>query len=394
MLSRWTALDNLIGKFRQLWQYRPFDHPDYPWRAEFPQLAEWLDGLSIGELTALDRHPRRLMAAVTPFLPALASLPQLIALPSFDRHERPISKRLIYRIPNRKVSQIMEFAAAAQLYDASEILEWCAGKGHLGRLIAAGGAAVTGLEIDQWLCECGEDLARRARVNMSMQAINVSDPAVGRYLTPATHVAALHACGHLHRHLLKLATRQKVAAVSLAPCCYHLGVTGAYRPLSQAAGKMQLSLSKFDIKLALQETVTGNARTTRLRDREMNWRLGFDALQREVGGVDRYATIPSAKESLLSQDFPAFCRWAAAEIDLPLSGSIDFERFLLSGQQRRPMIARMEIVRHVFRRALELWLNYDLTSFLLENGYQVQLGEFCSKEITPRNILIRAERND
>ena len=52
----------------------------------------------------------------------------------------------------------------------------------------------------------------------------------------------------------------------------------------------------------------------------------------------------------------------------------------------------MELVRHLFRRPLEVWLLLDRALFLEEQGYQAEVGTFCPKPMTPRNLLIRAVR--
>ena len=52
----------------------------------------------------------------------------------------------------------------------------------------------------------------------------------------------------------------------------------------------------------------------------------------------------------------------------------------------------MELVRHLFRRPLEIWLLLDRALFLEEQGYRVEVGTFCPKPTTPRNLLIRAVR--
>ena len=64
-----------------------------------------------------------------------------------------------------------------------------------------------------------------------------------------------------------------------------------------------------------------------------------------------------------------------------------------TGERRFGDVARMELVRHLFRRPLEIWLALESRrSFLQEQGYRVEVGEFCAKPMTPRNILIRAVR--
>ncbi len=38
----------------------------------------------------------------------------------------------------------------------------------------------------------------------------------------------------------------------------------------------------------------------------------------------------------------------------------------------------MELVRHLFRRPLELWLVLDRALFLQEQGYRVEVGSFAT----------------
>ncbi|HHO0809956.1 TPA: methyltransferase, partial [Aeromonas hydrophila] len=77
---------------------------------------------------------------------------------------------------------------------------------------------------------------------------------------------------------------------------------------------------------------------------------------------------------------------------LVLPAGLDYAGFLAKGEARYGDVARMELVRHLFRRPLELWLVLDRALFLQEQGYRVEVGEFCDKPMTPRNILIRAVR--
>ena len=54
---------------------------------------------------------------------------------------------------------------------------------------------------------------------------------------------------------------------------------------------------------------------------------------------------------------------------------------------------RLSVVRHAFRRALEVWLVLDLAVHLESRGYRVDVGQFCERALTPRNLLISARRD-
>jgi len=49
-------------------------------------------------------------------------------------------------------------------------------------------------------------------------------------------------------------------------------------------------------------------------------------------------------------------------------------------------------LRGLFRRPLELWLVLDQALFLQEQGYSVKLATFCPASLTPRNLLLTAEK--
>ncbi|MDI9244031.1 hypothetical protein [Marinobacter sp. CHS3-4] len=69
---------------------------------------------------------------------------------------------------------------------------------------------------------------------------------------------------------------------------------------------------------------------------------------------------------------------------------MDFDTWLAFGAQRLEQVRRHELVRHLFRRPLELWLVLDYAVFLEEQGFRVRLGTFCERALTPRNLLIDA----
>ena len=122
------------------------------------------------------------------------------------------------------------------------------------------------------------------------------------------------------------------------------------------------------------------------------WRLGFDALQRDLRGVDDYWPVPSHPARLNNEDFQAFCRWAADKKGLTLPATVDWSHWQKEGERLWHRVRRLELLRHLFRRPLELWLVLDYALFLQEQGYQVRLGTFFPRSMTPRNILLDAVR--
>jgi hypothetical protein len=163
-------------------------------------------------------------------------------------------------------------------------------------------------------------------------------------------------------------------------------VAERYQPLST---RLQLALTRDDTRLAVTETVTSSPRETRQRDRGIAWKLGFDAYRRMVTG-DAYRSFKPVPEAWIRAEFADFLGLMAEREGLPLPSTSVAAEFETRGWHRRDEVMRLSIVRHAFRRAIEVWLALDLASFLGERGYEVSLGSFCDRRLTPRNLLISA----
>ncbi len=395
LYRRFEALDQLLTRYQSFWQCQPFHWRDNCWRESAPELATFLDQLSPEQVFALEADPTPLMALLTPWFPDLESLSALCALPLNSSVPEPVPEVLGHYIPGRKWQQLRHFAAALPGV-RGPVLEWCAGKGHLGRLLGfQSKQSVLSLEWQSELCDAGQRLAKRAKVAMEFVCADAFSAEARDFIRPEQHAVALHACGALHMRLLEAASQQQTRALSISPCCYHLIEGLNYQPMSDAGKNSPLQLTTQDLRMTVQETVTAGQRVRRLRQIELTWRLGFDLLQRDIRGVDEYLPVPNLQKSWLSGTFSEFVGWALSAKGLRLPQGMTAERvarYEQAGAERLPVMARMELVRHLFRRPLELWLVLDRALFLQEQGYQVELSQFCGRELTPRNILIHAEK--
>jgi len=73
---------------------------------------------------------------------------------------------------------------------------------------------------------------------------------------------------------------------------------------------------------------------------------------------------------------------------LPLPTAVDWHAWESCGYKRRHDVMRLQLLRHCFKRVLELWLIMDMAVYLQERDYMVSVGVFCDKTLTPRNIMI------
>lgn len=391
LAQRFQRLDTLLSEYSRWWQFQPFHTVASRWQSQAPSLHSALIKLPPDELALLTANSSRRRQFLQAWLPVVEELHDLCRLPILHGRSIPCTPRLAHAVGGRKWAQITAFAGLVP--PQQNVVEWCSGKGHLGRLLAASGATqVNSLERNVGLCQKGERLATRAGVGMTFHQRDVLTDPVNDLLSSDSHSVALHACGQLHVKLLEQVVARGGQATSVAPCCYYLIPGEYYEPLSSAAGHSNLRLSKPDLHIPLRETVTGGARASRIRSLELRWRLAFDCLQRELRQQDNYLPLPTIPRHLLGGSFAEFIHWAISRKNLPAADTATLDEYLQQAEARLPIIQQMELVQQVFQRPLELWLALDRALYLQENGYQVTVGEFCERRLTPRNILIQAKR--
>ncbi|KAA3651507.1 MAG: methyltransferase [Proteobacteria bacterium] len=386
LTDRFLALQDVLAAHAEVWRPRPFCVESPDWVFRHPALAQAVLALDETDLARRQADEAGTLAWVATYLPPLAALGPLAVVEACERHPLPAcDAHFDWAIPGRKRDQIEAFAAAVGPSDGP-VLEWCAGKGHLGRRLATAGAVtVTSLEIDPVLSAESRRLAQRSGRTQHSVCLDALS-AAGQAQVAGRHVVALHACGELHRSLVRRAGQGGATAFSIAPCCYDRGVGERYQPLAAAA---TLALDAGDLRLALAETVTASGRERRQQAQGRAFKLGFIALRQALEGTGyrAFRPVPAAWGRL---DFEGFCRHLAAREAVTLPAVVHWDEWLATGWRRQAQVARYELVRHVFRRALELWLVGDLALGLASAGYRVRLGQFCERTLTPRNLLLQA----
>ncbi|ODS15257.1 methyltransferase [Pseudoalteromonas tetraodonis] len=386
LTEQFTALDSLLMNTRSYWQCTAFDFDCLPW----PELHDPLTALTDQDVAELDTDQAQLYQFFSPYIPGIEQLSRLASLPVITSSRTDYPFWISNGIKGRKFTQLQDFVGALPAND-QPILEWCAGKGHLGRMLAFNGApSVHSIELQSHLCEQGQKSAQQQGLAMQFSQADVLTDNTQDFFNPQTHAVALHACGALHQTFMHQASAAKVTQISFSPCCYHLFTENNYQAMSEQAKRSALNLTHRDLKLALQETVTAPSRVGKVRKTEVEWRLGFDALRKSVTGELAYVSVPSVNKAIFSDSFESFCKWAADKKALKLPKDIDYNKFLFIGQARKKVTERVELVRHVFRRAIEVWLVLDRALYLQQQGYNVSVSTFCEKHLTPRNILILA----
>ena len=387
-LSTLQRLDQLLCNYQWLWRPQPFKEARPSWCEKLPALTDELLALSDEQHAQLAKDSAALFALLESHLPGINEFAELCdirmaeALPLHD--QGPHFSR---DIPGRKWQQIQKFASSLGEVQ-HPVLEWCGGKGHLGRLLAAQWQQpVTTAEWDAALCTSGEKLASRTQVKQQFKIVDLLGP-IPADLMQQQHGIALHACGELHRIFIRQGVAKQLPAMDLVPCCYYRIVENIYPSFSEG---LNLKLDYNGLRLAITETVTSNASEIRKRDQDTAWKLGYQQLlQRELGLP--YQPIKSFSKQWLSDGFQALCERLAARQQIQLPENIDWPHYQAAGEQRLKETRRLELPRQALRRAIELWLVLDMACYLEKHSYNVRISCFCERAVTPRNLLISARK--
>lgn len=393
ILEKFNELSAILKQTQHLWKPVAFHEVSIAWSNSLPELAKRLLSFDVDQIERLHFDPQPLIDSLQAYIPELTRLHLLSQLPdTISDALTVVDPRFHAGIPGKKWAQVRAFCAGVGV-TASPVLDYCAGKAHLGFYIEQSlNVPVVSLEWQADLVAHANERAGRENRRLNAQQVDVMSEACEQYFEGQPHVVALHACGGLHERLLSLCISQEAPKIHLAPCCYHKRSEEHYLPYSKKGQENDLLLNKSDLHTAVMETVTASASQVSQRKTLQTMRLGFDLIQRDVLLHDTFLPLPSMPLSWSRMNFEAFCRhWAKAK-NIPLPVAIDWSDYWHRAQQRFHKVSALDLVRALFRRPLEVWLNMDKALWLEEHGYEVSLSTFCARNVSPRNILLQATR--
>lgn len=400
LLEKWSALSLLLESQRHLWEPRPFMEPFVSWEEDWPEVSKWAKGLSGEAIDAMEANPFVLDNIPKAFSAWAQHVAEHVAIGTLPFTKLPHTGRrqLSWKVPQTKWKQVQAFCASLLSVwpqQGREIVDWCSGKGHLGRTLGAIlNLPLLGLERQAPLCEVGVSMATRQQVEGRFIPTDVLADDAGPFLSEEQVAVGLHACGVLSHTLLRQAVEHNLLAVAVAPCCHHFVGNGVneYQPLSQAGQKLAMSLDDRLLRLSIADEVKASPLERRKRRRELAFRLGFDELVREATGEDQYRSMGNLSLNVCELPFANFCIQMSESLELPLPPKWNPTRALQAGIQRSREARGRALVRSLFRRPMELWLVAERALFLAEHGWDTQVGVFCKPSLTPRNVMIIGRR--
>ncbi|MEL7372364.1 MAG: methyltransferase [Myxococcota bacterium] len=388
LLQTFCALQMVLSEHAAFWRRSPFHHPMPDWAMEHPALVEALLALPQDAVARLSQDNQQLWDWLRPWLPTLSPLSSLCEVPGRSAAASG-PDRFFAHVSGGKRAQVESFAAAVVEAGTSgrPWIEWCAGKGHLGRWLGhQTGLDVLSVEWSSALCASGRALAARSGVAQVFECMDVHSDAVCSRLSDR-HAVALHACGDLHRRLIQLWDAHDGRALDFVPCCYDRTQEEVYRGLNPEA---ELAPDRLALRLAVTDMRAGRRREHVRCRRELGWKLAYKQLRAQYAGIDVSTPLASVPRSWAQMSFPDWCRSMAHRDGFKLPAATNYPLWARKGESLRYRFERINLPRLAFRRGLEMWLVLDLALHLSRRGHRVSVSAFCSDRITPRNLMISA----
>ena len=387
LVQHFEGLSNWLSQHRVLWSSQPYLKEALAWEKQYPLLSTQLRELSDTDLDNYERTAELLPIEHSEWRKWWLESKYFVKL---DNVSAVSELRRPNDIKARKWLQIHAFVNGVLLHaKAKHWIDWCGGKGHLLRSFA-NCANVSGavFERDSVLCQAGSGLAS-SRHSINFYALDVLKDVLPPPRTAATGVMALHACGQLTDRAIQYALAHQLEALALVPCCYHHQPID-WQPSSQLGRKLNIELTKHCMRLPSLLEHSLRERRRKLRYQQLVYRLAFQALfqlaQKPV------PPLPSLPRRFFYLDFNVFCEVTSEHLELQLPDHHLQSRALEIGQQRAGLARRQGIVHAPFRRAIELWINLDRALHIAANGFRVELKTLCETTVTPRNMVIFADR--
>ena len=172
---RLVALGEELQRWRPYWSAHAFREPVLPWEALQPALSRLLRTLELSEVSRLLADPDALDDLLGRWFPVVGW--RLLCEVEEARRAMSVQwPRAIERdVPGRKWAQVTAFIGALCPTRGRRVLDWCAGKAHLGRALCAQhpGAEYIALERDVGLVSAARALAARDRLPVRAECCDV-----------------------------------------------------------------------------------------------------------------------------------------------------------------------------------------------------------------------------
>ena len=376
---------SLLIENRSLWSFHPFRKDVYSWEDDHPEVSSFLRTWTNEEVEAFELCPQNHPNAPSFILDLFARCKEYTRLPMLFDPSFSCSKKWLLNIKERKQKQLVPFISCIK-GDAKSYVDWCCGKGHLGRLLNHFySSSIIGLENNIHVVHKGRELASEKQIFICCDVLHDSIPSL------QGGMIALHSCGSLLTKAMEQVSAQSLQECLLVSCCYHKISEDLYTPMSTVAKRQNVRFTKNELRLPSTIEHHASQKSKRRRRTDMRYRIAIDSILQEIGFQSSYRSFPPVPDGWKDLSFQEYVARVWEREGFPSMSGVKLYEMEQQGRDRLRVIRALSSFRSMFARVLEVWINTDRALWLQERGYSVKLGICMPSSASPRNIAIQAQ---
>lgn len=393
--DRFLKITDFLTEFKFFHEKEMMEH--YPnGFGEYEPWVEDLMKLNFDELRRLDFYLEETSLTNKSLIDFLRRAKKLLELEESFGEEKKLSQNLRRKLTRKKEYEISQILELTKNLSFKTLIDVGGGIGHLAMAIANQKEAnVFCFDMDENLQHVGKEKIKTWLPEIKERLLFVpkkfdDKTTIDEFFKNETLLTGLHACGSLSTNLIKLVVQNKIETLINFGCCYHK-LNDEYN-LSSLSLKNPLTFSKHALTIAAKSNtpMTEFDLKEKYRVKRFRYALHFFLTDKTSHHL---LNIGNTRSSDFENDFATFAKkFATAELKDFDSNELNSFFASKDTQNMIEKTIRAGLLRTILGRLIEMYLVLDRAIYLEENAYNTQVLAYFTPHLSPRNILIFAQK--
>ncbi len=353
--------------------------------------SEWMKELktfSTKDLIALEAN-YNFENIVTPgFVEYIQTITDLISLPKLKESKLEIPKNINRKLSLKKQHELKQIKEL--IHGDHFFVDIGSGAGHLSSyLISNTLSRSLCLDVEKSYQDIGKEklskYAPEVLDKMEFKTVFVEDD-TKLDIPEKSYLLGLHTCGDLSSHLINIyLNKAELESFLNFGCCYHKLSANQFN-LSTSAS---FSLNKYSLTLAAKsfKTLTSKDFLKRKAVKDYRYTLHYLMLEKFQ---DEFTSIGKTHTNDYQGGFADYVyKYYPKASDI---SHTELKLFYEGYQEKVWEIQLFGIIRSLLSRVIELYIILDRALYLKEHNIDVDILECFNKDLSPRNIAIKAKK--
>lgn len=354
---------------------------------------------TIQELADFETHLSAEKISNTSFRDFTHTIQKLIDIPHSNSPSTPLHSNTKRGLTPKKVHEVEKIIG---LLGASEptgnIIDIGGGKGHLSAAICYHQSCTSiSIDLDEQLQAQGRKRLQKwmpdvlSKIHFIPKKIGRNHPIPPTSKPNDTTLIGLHSCGNLSSQVIQQGIQQGLGKILNFGCCYH-HINGDYN-LSKVSQKEPIWFSHEALHLAAHahRDIDKKALEKKIAVKQYRYTLHFYLKDQQKA---EFQKVGDGHWDDYQGSFAAYAKKFGSTSLQSITDEALNEYFATPENQRQLQATILGgIIRNTLGRVIELYIVLDRCLLLQEAGYEVSLGTYFNRKISPRNLGIFAWKN-